>query len=376
MGKAEVIALSEIRASSQWQRLRADLHERFDQWLDRLQAQLPDPQVLLAEVTKTVWTLRQDLTGSICEAIVEHGHAGESTRQFAPCPDCGRRLRARPLAARTVDTLVGSVRVERPYFYGTAGCGGFYPMDSAVSLRSGRLQLDVQQAMVDLATEVPYEMAAGMFGRLTGLEVSSERMHALTHQATEGLTLLEVMSLGLTLAPSREQIDQLVAQAAKGHFRRPVLVLGVDGTSVPSRPESARGRRPGQARQRAWRAHWRHEWREAKGFRFYLMDGERIVHVLSWHKVQNEYGLGEALRQVKEAGWIPQETIRLCVVCDGAEWIWKPIEAWFPNARQVLDYYHCSASLHNMATVQYADPVRAQKWVEATLTRLYLGQVG
>ena len=58
MGKAEVIALSEIRASSQWQRLRADLHERFDQWLDRLQAQLPDPQVLLAEVTKTVWTLR------------------------------------------------------------------------------------------------------------------------------------------------------------------------------------------------------------------------------------------------------------------------------------------------------------------------------
>ena len=280
------------------------------------------------------------------------------------------------MAARTVDTLVGSVRVERPYFYGTAGYGGFYPMDSAVSLRSGRLQLDVQQAMVDLATEVPYEMAAGMFGRLTGLEVSSERMHALTHQAAEGLTLWEVMSLGLTLAPSREQIDQLVAQAAKGHFRRPVLVLGVDGTSVPSRPESARGRRPGQARQRAWRAHWRHEWREAKGFRFYLMDGERIVHVLSWHKVQNEYGLGEALRQVKEAGWIPQETIRLCVVCDGAEWIWKPIEAWFPNARQVLDYYHCSASLHNMATVQYADPVRAQKWVEATLTRLYLGQVG
>jgi Uncharacterised protein family (UPF0236) len=369
MGKAEVIALSEVRASSQWQRLRADLHVRFDQWLDRLQAQLPDPQALLAEVSETVWTLRQDLTGSICEAIVEHGHAGESTRQFAPCPNCGRRLRARSLAARTVGTLVGAVRVERPYFYCTARCGGFYPMDSALGLRSGRLQLDVQQVMVDLATEVPYEMAAGMFGRLTGIDVSSERMHALTHQAAEGLTLLEV-------APSREQIDQLVAQVAKGRFRRPVLVLGVDGAYVPSRPESARGRRPGQARQRARRAHWRHEWREAKGFRFYLMDGERIVHVLSWHKVQNEHDLGEALRQVKEAGLIPQETVRLCVVCDGAEWIWKHIEALFPNARQVLDYYHCSEYLHKMAKVQYADPVRAQEWVEATLTRLSLGKVG
>jgi hypothetical protein len=37
-------------------------------------------------------------------------------------------------------------------------------MDSALGLRSGRLQLDVQQVMVDLATEVPYEMAAGIFG--------------------------------------------------------------------------------------------------------------------------------------------------------------------------------------------------------------------
>jgi hypothetical protein len=91
--------------------------------------------------------------------------------------------------------------------------------------------------MVDLATEVPYEMAAGIFGRLTGIEVSSERMHALTHQAAEGLTLLEV-------APSRGQVDQLVAQVAKGRFRHPVLVLGVDGAYVPSRPESARGRRP------------------------------------------------------------------------------------------------------------------------------------
>ena len=133
-------------------------------------------------------------------------------------------------------------------------------MDSALGLRSGRFQFDVQQVMVDLTTEVPYERAAGLFGRLTGIEVSSERMHALTHQAAKGLTLLEV-------APSREQIDQLVAQVAKSRFRRPVLVLGVDGAYVPSRPESARGRRPGQAHQRAWQAHWRHEWREAKGFR-------------------------------------------------------------------------------------------------------------
>jgi hypothetical protein len=249
---AKVSALSEVRASSQWQRLRDNLHARFDQWIDGLQAQLPDLQAHLAEVTEAVWNLRQDLTSGICEAIVQYGHAGESTRRLAPCPACARRLQARPAVARTVATLVGAVHVERPYFYCTAGCGGFYPMDDALGVRSGRLQLDVHQAMADLATEVPYETAAAMFGRLTGLGVSSERMHALTHQAAEGLTMLEV-------APSRAQIDQRVAQVAKGRLRRPVLVLGGDGASGPSRPERARGRRPGQARYRARRARWQHE---------------------------------------------------------------------------------------------------------------------
>lgn len=74
MGFAEVISLSEVRASSQWQRLRDDLHIRFDQWLDRLQEQWPNPQTSLAEVTEAVWTLRQELTGGLSETIVAHAH--------------------------------------------------------------------------------------------------------------------------------------------------------------------------------------------------------------------------------------------------------------------------------------------------------------
>jgi hypothetical protein len=82
------------------------------------------------------------------------------------------------------------------------------------------------------------------------------------------------------------------------------------------------------------------------------------------------------LRQGKEAGLIPEETVRRCVVCDGAAWMWKHREALFPTARQVLDSSHCSEYLHKVAKAQYADPMRAQEWVEATLTRLSLGKVG
>src|SRR5215475_8716868 len=369
VGCAEIIALAEVRASKQWEVLRQQLHERFDQWLDTLEQRWPEPPSTLPEVTATVWNVRHQLTGSLTETIVAHVHQSEHDRQQASCTRCEGVLRPRECVCRTVDTLVGPVQVERPYFYCRSCHLGRYPLDEVLGLSEGRLQRDVQQAAAELAIELPYETASTLFGRLSGLSVSSERLHTVTNQVAEGLSVLDV-------APSRDELDGRVAQVAAGRFRRPVLVLGIDGAYVPSRPASARGRRPGQARHRARRARWCHEWREAKGFRFYLLDGERIVQVLSWHQVQNEQDLGQALQQVKDAGVIPEEAVRLCVVCDGAEWIWKHVQALFPQARQVLDYYHCAQYLHRVAKAHYGTSVQAVEWVEATMTRLYLGKVG
>jgi hypothetical protein len=100
------------------------------------------------------------------------------------------------------------------------------------------------------------------------------------------------------------------------------------------------------------------------------------VHLLSWHQVQNEADLSDALKQVKEAGLIPQDKVRLCVIGDGAEWIWKHVQALFPDACQVLDYYPCSAYLHKVAKAQYGNSELALEWAEATLIRLYLGKIG
>jgi uncharacterized protein UPF0236 len=369
MGCAEeIIALDDVRASQQRQALRQQLHERFDQWLDEVEAQLTEAEPTLAQVSETIWSLRQGLTASVAQTMIEQSHPEEQHRHSLPCPTCDRLLNARPPVCRTVRTLVGDIEIERPYFYCRYCREGTYPLDAVLGLRSGQIQLDVQQAAADLATELPYETAATMLGRLSGITVSSERLHTLTNQVAQGLSVLDG-------APSRDQIDQRVAQVAAGRFRRPVLVLGIDGAYVPSRPESARGRRPGQARFRARRAPWRHAWYEAKGFRFYLLDGDRIVHVLSWHQVQSEDDVGKALKQIKDEGLIPEDTVRLCVIGDGADWIWKHVQALFPDACQVLDYYHCAEYLHRVAYAQYGHTLQALEWVEATLTRLYQGQV-
>src|SRR5204863_9847083 len=105
-----------------------------------------------------------------------------------------------------------------------------YPLDAALSLSAGRIQLDVQQAVADVVTELPYDTAATMLDHLSGIAVSSDRMHTLTHQVAEGLTVLDV-------APSREATAQRVADVAAGGVLRPVVVVRSDRASVPTRPD-------------------------------------------------------------------------------------------------------------------------------------------
>jgi len=368
MGAAEVLSFEEVRARQQWDALRHQLHERFDQWLDGLEEQLHEPKPTLAQVTETVWNLRHALTGGMTEPIVAHVHQGEDTRKQVHCPQCNGRLMARAPVPRTVETMVGSVQLERPYFYCRTCCCGLSPRDAVVGLTTGRTPLDVQKAAAKLVTEVPYEAAQTLCGDLTGVGLGSERMHTVTKQVAEGLTVLDV-------APTRDEIERRIAEVAAGSWRPPVVVLGIDGAYVPTRPDSARERRPGPRGKRAKRALWRGQWRDAKGFRFYLLHGERIVHLLSWHQVQHERELGEALQQVSEAGVIPTGKVRLCVVAAGGEWRWKHVQVLFPQARQVLAYYHCAQYIHRIAKAQYGASVQAVEWAEATMTRLSLGKV-
>ena len=305
-------------------------------------------------MSETVWTLRQQLPSGVVETIVQHTPQEEQHRPQTPCPTCARLWTARGPVPRGVETMVGTIKRARPYFYCLICREGTYPLDEALDVRAGRRQRDVQQAAVALATELPYEPASALLSRRSGMTVSSERRHTITHQVAADRRVVEG-------APSREEIARRVGQVAPGRFRRPGLVLGMDGASVPSRPERARGRHAG---------------REAKGCRLSLLDGERIVPGLSGHQGQTEEELGQALPPVKDAGVIPEDTGRLWVIGDGAEWIWKHGLAVFPHARQVLDYYPCAASLPKVAKAPYRDPLHAWQWVEAPLTRLYIGKAG
>jgi Uncharacterised protein family (UPF0236) len=91
-------------------------------------------------------------------------------------------------------------------------------------------------------------------------------------------------------------------------------------------------------------------------------------------------GTAEALavriqQTLQEAGWarIPIGEI----LGDGAPWIWKVADAYFPGVRQTLDYYHLSEHLYTVAHLLYPNnPAGAKAWVEQKLGALLTDRIG
>ena len=356
-----ILSLAAYQERQSQDRFRSRAHEALDQWLDRVETQMTERgscAPTLMEITAAMSQERSGLTAALVEAFVERRHGHFLAQEEAACPKCERLLRARPSRSRTVETLLGPVTLERPYFY-CVGCHhGFYPLDEALGLSAQRTQWDVQQAGVKLGLEMPHRRAAELLDELTDASMSDCVIHEVLQQ-TGSLDVLQV-------CPDAADIQDRIAQAAAGRKWRPIVVLAIDAADVPSRPQTAKGTRPGRKKSRSRRRRWQGEYHEAKGFRFYLIDDERIEQLISWHQMGNEQAFGAALRQVKEAGLIPEDQVRLCAIGDGAPWIWKWVEELFPSARQILDYYHCSSYLHAVAEAQYgADAARASHWLES-----------
>jgi hypothetical protein len=369
MTAAAVISCEEARPSYAQTQARQQLQAYLDGWLARVEAYMPEDIPSLQELTHAGFALRQELTGQITEALVAQRHAQVLHQRTRPCPHGQRLLPARPAPPRTVHTMVGEVSLARPYFYCPQCQHGCAPLDDALQLSARRTPWDLQQAAARLAAEVPCATAQELFAQLTGLALSAHAIHEVTGDLRDELGVLEV-------SPTAADLAHRVAEMAAGKTWRPILVLGIDGAYVPTRPEQAQGLVTGRQRTRAKRAGGQGEWKEAKGVRFYVVDQERIVPRLSGHQVQTDEEAADALRQVKAAGLIPEDQVRVCVLGDGAKWLWNQVKTLFPTAVQILDDDHCREHVHKVGALPFAeDAAQAQEWVEATMARLFWGDV-
>ena len=310
----------------------------------------------IEDITGAIFQNKSEILGQLVLGLIKKNHSDLLNQGYCECPKCGNQLRAwNKKVKRTIESLGGRFDLYRPYFY-CKGCStGFYPLDEALGLSSSSKQYDIQDLEAWLSSELPFETAAETFNRCTNDTLSVDHMFETANRIANQFDILDI-------CPSKDEIEARIAELSEGKFRRPVMMLAVDGAHAPTRPEPSpwKGKRGKGA------------WKEAKGFRLYLVDKDRIIHLISWHQVQDDKSLAEALLTIKEAGLVPEEKIRLCAIGDGASWIWNRAREIFPTIKEILDFYHCSEYIHDLANEQYGKGTRnAQEWVEATFARLF-----
>ena len=312
-------------------------------------------QPTVTEISELFEKTKHQLFGACFKALVEQKYAGMLKQDYAACPKCGKICKKRRDSLKEMETMQGPSALKRPWFY-CADCSyGFTPLDKVLEISRKKYQFDVQKKSTRTVAEVPFSGGTELFTELTGHSISDHFMHETFEEVGSFARLEDVI-------PSREEIAQRVKSVKQGAWR-PVLVVASDGAHVPTRPKARRNEKRGQG-----------QWQEAKGFRIYLLGEDRIVHVASWHQIQNEAKFGEDLSMV--ASRIAQSDLRIGLIGDGADWLWKHMVACFPKGRQILDYYHCAEHIHKVAKLQYGEkPLKCLEWVESTMTRLFCAEV-
>ena len=65
----------------------------------------------------------------------------------------------------------------------------------------------------------------------------------------------------------------------------------------------------------------------------------------------------------------------LVFICDGAVWIWNLIVHYFPNAIQIVDWYHAADRLKRIAEEAFSNLIERQAWLESLTEDLWQGKV-
>ena len=352
-----VVQFEQYRHKREVEQWRQVGYAAVDQMIKQLQQEVEDKG--FEELSELLRRAGQAVTGALLAEVLKSRGAQARHATTHVCEGCGRSLTRQPkLQRRQLESLHGEIEIERPYFYCKSCRKGCHPFDESLEIAPERKQYDLQRAAAELFTEVPFERASQIFERLTGVKMGEHCQQEVAAKLGEVADVVRVL-------PSRQRVEEVSEQASQGRTWRPVLVVAADGAALPTRPP-AKGR-----------SHKRGagEWKEAKGFRLYLAGQERIEQIMSWHQIGSEEEFGEALQYA--ATLIPVERVRVALLGDGAKWVWTQLKAAFPAGKEILDYYHCSEHVHQLAAVQFgADAYQQVLWIEAVMARLNYGEVG
>ena len=298
-------------------------------------------------------SLRRDLQ-TIGQASLGRLLSVLDERNNGPQENCGCQAQGQRISRRQAQLLsvFGWVTYRRSYYY-CQGCGRrWIPLDQEHQLRPGRATAPMARLLALAGISVSFEEARRHLREYIQVEVSVNTIR----QETQRMGQRQAQREQAWIAQSQ---DLAFLQRRERQTERPSRVYGsIDGVFVPIEKE----------------------WKEAKLVSWYQV-GQRYGHATP-HALETAYHISlenaEAFGQLLWGTAVDYQADRaeeLVFVCDGAAWIWKLVEHYFPEAVQIVDWYHACQYLYPLAEALFDSQPQQQAWLAEMETLLWEGQV-
>jgi hypothetical protein len=266
-------------------------------------------------------------------------------------PEPGQRIyHQRP---SEILSLFGPITLRRDYYHRPANpAGGDFPLDRALGLQE-HCTPAAARLICRTAAQLPYVESSQQLAELAELPVEPSRIQRL------------VLAAG---AAKQDRVRHLPAPTAD---LAPEFYVSIDGTGVPMVPPELEGRAgkgaDGQAKTR-----------EVKLAAFFtrtqvdaqdrpVRDPDSTTYLASFAGADE---FGPLARQAALQRGLAQAA-RTIFLADGAAWTWEIARTCFPQAFQILDYYHASEHVVALAQAVYTDPGTARNWALRWQSLLY-----
>ena len=111
-------------------------------------------------------------------------------------------------------------------------------------------------------------------------------------------------------------------------------------------------------------------WKENKLGRIYQPKDIVVVSPKRTELTQSTYvtHLGDHKKFTAKMDYHLENLKRIVFIADGARWIWKWIEQYYPESIQIVDYYHSKEHVCEFAKLYFKDEKQKSKWTDRLST--------
>jgi len=368
--------------------LKEKIRDELVPALEQLVDELPDDLGGFSDVEQVLRGRFLKLAGDMLRGWSEVA----ITRISIPrCPSCGKPMRHKGLKPLALATTLGHVSLRRPRYRCERCRVDVYPHDEHIRFLSNGVSLTLGKVACRMSADKPFARAAEDLLEDYGVRLCKQTMEQVSESAGKHINEIEDRHReAIKKLPSLEQLSALPVSTER---RGELAVACCDGAMIHV------GNKPKYLKNKVDKPGW-HEVRAAsmaignrvqgkteppgdeprgpnrdrpdKGHHF-QMDVLRTRSFARFEAVE-DVGMDMYLRAC-EVGFF--DAPLQCFLSDGAAWIRNIAEEHFPDAILILDWFHVTEYVCEVAAQLFGKgTTEAKRWIECRKAELWDGQIG